>query len=91
MLLSYCYGHFWVKVRLPKFWADLFTAAQRAKSLAGIQEENIVVMHYDDIAWAPQNPFPGVVINTPGGENVYEGVPKVSTTDGYRTTGEQSL
>jgi legumain len=39
----------------------------------------MVVMHYDDIAFNPRNPHPGVVINNPNGTNVYEGVPKVHT------------
>lgn len=32
---------------------------------------------YDDIAYDEENPHPGVIINSPNGENVYKGVPKV--------------
>ncbi|CAG5120652.1 unnamed protein product, partial [Candidula unifasciata] len=42
----------------------------------GIPDERIVVMMYDDIANNPDNPFPGNIINRPGGPNVYPGVPK---------------
>lgn len=33
---------------------------------------------YDDIAYNKENPRPGVIINSPRGEDVYNGVPKVS-------------
>ncbi|XP_054423089.1 legumain [Pteronotus mesoamericanus] len=42
----------------------------------GIPDEQIVVMMYDDIANAEDNPTPGVVINRPNGTDVYEGVLK---------------
>ncbi|KAL1130442.1 hypothetical protein AAG570_011690 [Ranatra chinensis] len=42
----------------------------------GIPDENIIVMMADDIAFNQENPTPGVIINSPGGPNVYEGVPK---------------
>ena len=32
---------------------------------------------YDDIALNEENPRPGVIINKPDGDDVYEGVPKV--------------
>lgn len=32
---------------------------------------------YDDIAYNEENPRPGVIINNPAAEDVYEGVPKV--------------
>lgn len=32
---------------------------------------------YDDIAFNWDNPRPGVIINKPDGDDVYEGVPKV--------------
>lgn len=32
---------------------------------------------YDDIAYDEENPRPGVIINSPNGGDVYEGVPKV--------------
>ncbi|XP_036986120.2 legumain [Artibeus jamaicensis] len=42
----------------------------------GIPDEQIVVMMYDDIANAEDNPTPGVVINRPNGSDVYAGVLK---------------
>ncbi|KAM6171120.1 legumain [Erethizon dorsatum] len=42
----------------------------------GIPDEQIVVMMYDDIANSDENPTPGVVINRPGGSDVYKGVLK---------------
>ncbi|KAI1294205.1 Legumain [Halotydeus destructor] len=42
----------------------------------GIPEERIITMMYDDIADNEENPTPGVVINRPGGPNVYQGVVK---------------
>lgn len=33
---------------------------------------------YDDIAFNPENPRPGVIINKPNGNDVYQGVPKVN-------------
>lgn len=42
----------------------------------GIPDEQIVVMMYDDIANAKDNPTPGIVINRPNGTDVYQGVPK---------------
>ncbi|KAH6939966.1 hypothetical protein HPB50_022996 [Hyalomma asiaticum] len=47
----------------------------------GIPDERIVVMMYDDIANAKENPTPGVVINHPKGKDVYQGVPKDYTGD----------
>lgn len=43
----------------------------------GLKEENIVVFMYDDIAFNEENPRPGVIINSPHGDDVYKGVPKV--------------
>eukprot|EP00249_Psilotum_nudum_P021335 c28073_g3_i2 orf=811-2310(-) len=42
----------------------------------GLKDENIVVFMYDDIAYHPSNPYPGVIINSPYGADVYAGVPK---------------
>eukprot|EP01018_Ginkgo_biloba_P028268 Gb_24750 [translate_table: standard] len=42
----------------------------------GLKEENIVVFMYDDIAYSPGNPRPGIIINHPQGGDVYAGVPK---------------
>uniref|UniRef100_A0A1B6IKU8 legumain n=1 Tax=Homalodisca liturata TaxID=320908 RepID=A0A1B6IKU8_9HEMI len=42
----------------------------------GIPDENIIVMMYDDIANSTENPEQGVIINRPGGPNVYKNVPK---------------
>ncbi|KAH0943323.1 hypothetical protein HID58_002960 [Brassica napus] len=42
----------------------------------GLKDENIIVFMFDDIALNPKNPKRGVIINRPGGEDVYQGVPK---------------
>ncbi|KAJ9598420.1 hypothetical protein L9F63_010895 [Diploptera punctata] len=52
----------------------------------GIPDENIVVMMYDDIAYAHSNLDPGVIINQPNGPNVYEGVPKDYTGETVNST-----
>jgi hypothetical protein len=44
----------------------------------GLKDENIIVFMYDDIAFNPENPRPGVIINKPNGNDVYQGVPKVN-------------
>lgn len=41
-----------------------------------IPDSNIIVMMYDDIAHNSMNPYKGIIINQPGGPNVYKGVPK---------------
>lgn len=56
--------------------ADVCHAYQILKK-GGLKDENIVVFMYDDIAYNRENPRPGVIINNPHGEDVYEGVPKV--------------
>lgn len=43
----------------------------------GLKDENIIVFMYDDIAFNSENPRPGIIINSPDGADVYEGVPKV--------------
>jgi len=45
----------------------------------GLPEEKIVVMMADDIATYPGNPHPHQIFNRPGGVDVYEGVPVVSS------------
>jgi legumain len=55
--------------------ADIYHAYQIMKA-GGIPDDNIVVMHYDDIASNSENPTPGKVINSPTGSDVYAGVPK---------------
>uniref|UniRef100_L7M9F1 legumain n=1 Tax=Rhipicephalus pulchellus TaxID=72859 RepID=L7M9F1_RHIPC len=47
----------------------------------GVPDERIVVMMYDDIAHARENPTPGMIINHPNGTDVYRGVPKDYTGD----------
>lgn len=56
--------------------ADICHAYQILKK-GGLKDENIVVFMYDDIAYNPQNPRRGVLINHPNGSDVYNGVPKV--------------
>ncbi|KAG8380284.1 hypothetical protein BUALT_Bualt07G0177300 [Buddleja alternifolia] len=55
--------------------ADVCHAFQILKK-GGLREENVIVFMYDDIAFDVNNPRPGVIVNSPGGDNVYEGVPK---------------
>ncbi|RWW59261.1 hypothetical protein BHE74_00033820 [Ensete ventricosum] len=55
--------------------ADVCHAYQVLKK-GGLQDENIIVFMYDDIANNEDNPRPGVIINDPQGEDVYAGVPK---------------
>uniref|UniRef100_A0A0A9D2J0 Uncharacterized protein n=1 Tax=Arundo donax TaxID=35708 RepID=A0A0A9D2J0_ARUDO len=58
-------------------WCHAYQILQKG----GVEEENIVVFMYDDIAHNILNPRPGVIINHPKGENVYTGVPKDYTVD----------
>lgn len=60
--------------------ADIYHAYHVLRN-HGIPDKQIVVMHYDDIANDPENPYPGTVINKPGGKDVYHGVPKDYTKD----------
>lgn len=55
--------------------ADICHAYQILKR-GGLKDENIIVFMYDDIAYNEDNPKKGVIINSPNGENVYNGVPK---------------
>ncbi len=42
----------------------------------GFPDSNIIVMMYDDIAFNKENLFPGVILNTVNGPNVYRNIPK---------------
>ncbi|XP_034683448.1 vacuolar-processing enzyme-like [Vitis riparia] len=55
--------------------ADICHAYQLLKK-GGLKDENIIVFMYDDISFNEENPRPGIIINSPHGEDVYEGVPK---------------
>ncbi|KAH7866941.1 hypothetical protein Vadar_026989 [Vaccinium darrowii] len=55
--------------------ADVCHAYQILRK-GGLKDENIIVFMYDDIAFSEYNPRPGIIINRPQGEDVYEGVPK---------------
>ncbi|CAH1401444.1 unnamed protein product [Nezara viridula] len=55
--------------------ADICHAYQILSS-SGIPDDNIIVMMYDDIAFHKKNPTPGIIVNYPGGKDVYKGVPK---------------
>ncbi|CAI0409119.1 unnamed protein product [Linum tenue] len=55
--------------------ADVCHAYQILKK-GGLKDENIIVFMYDDIAYNVENPRPGVIINSPHGDDVYKGVPK---------------
>lgn len=61
---------------LSFFQADVCHAYQILRK-GGLKDENIIVFMYDDIAFNEHNPRPGIIINRPQGEDVYEGVPKV--------------
>ncbi|KAL0734044.1 hypothetical protein Bca4012_010254 [Brassica carinata] len=55
--------------------ADVCHAYQLLRK-GGVKERNIVVFMYDDIAKNKENPRPGIIINSPNGDDVYNGVPK---------------
>ncbi|CAG2103023.1 unnamed protein product [Medioppia subpectinata] len=52
----------------------------------GIPDENIIIMHYDDIANNRVNPTPGKVYNDYNKTDVYHGVPKHYTGDEVNPT-----
>jgi legumain len=54
--------------------ADVCHAYQILRN-GGLKDENIIVFMYDDIAYNAENPWKGVIINSPQGGNVYPGVP----------------
>ena len=56
--------------------ADVCHAYQVLKR-GGLKDENIIVFMYDDIAFNEENPKKGTIINSPQGQDVYKGVPKV--------------
>lgn len=58
------------------FQSDVCHAYQLLRK-GGLKDENIIVLMYDDIASNEENPRPGIIINSPDGDNVYSGVPKV--------------
>ncbi|CAM8952815.1 unnamed protein product [Rhodiola kirilowii] len=55
--------------------ADVCHAYQLLKK-GGLKDENIIVFMYDDIAYNEENPRKGIIINSPQGSDVYEGIPK---------------
>ncbi|MFS7991831.1 putative legumain protein [Helianthus anomalus] len=57
--------------------ADVCHVYQILKT-GGLKDESIVVYMYDDIAYSPETPRQGVIINNPDGDDVYHGVPKVT-------------
>ncbi|KAH9626253.1 hypothetical protein KSS87_017210 [Heliosperma pusillum] len=65
--------------------ADICHAYQILKR-GGINDENIVVFMYDDIAYNEENPRKGIIINNPNGGDVYKGVPKDYTGDSLTTS-----
>jgi legumain len=40
----------------------------------GVNEDNIIVMMYDDIVNDAENPVPGKLFNHPNGSDLYEGL-----------------
>ncbi|XP_059596159.1 nucleolar GTP-binding protein 1-like [Vitis vinifera] len=63
-----------IPTNLP-YQADIYHACQLLKE-GGLKDENIIIFMYDDISFNEENPRPGIIINSPHGEDVYEGVPK---------------
>ncbi|CAG2115003.1 unnamed protein product [Medioppia subpectinata] len=57
------------------FQASVYHAYHLLKN-HGIPEENIIVMHPDDLAYNKQNPTQGIVVNQVKGPDVYHDVPK---------------
>jgi len=55
--------------------ADVCHAYHVFHDRMGISDDRIIVMMYDDIAYNPQNPYPGKVINDIDGPDVYYNVP----------------
>ncbi|XVE91133.1 hypothetical protein DITRI_Ditri20bG0130300 [Diplodiscus trichospermus] len=55
--------------------ADVCHAYQILRN-GGLEDDNIIVFMYDDIAFSVDNPRPGIIINKPEGNDVYKGVPK---------------
>lgn len=62
--------------------SDVCHAYQVLKK-GGLKDENIIVFMYDDIATDEENPRPGVIINSPKGQDVYKGVPKVHFSSSF--------
>ncbi|KAA8528873.1 hypothetical protein F0562_036228 [Nyssa sinensis] len=58
-----------------RLWADVCHAYQILRK-GKLKDDNIIVFMYDDIAFSIYNPRPGVIINRPQGDDVYDGVPK---------------
>ncbi|XWS20591.1 hypothetical protein CRYUN_Cryun31cG0115600 [Craigia yunnanensis] len=55
--------------------ADVCHAYQILKN-GGLEDDNIIIFMYDDIAFSEYNPRPGIIINKPDGDDVYKGVPR---------------
>lgn len=56
--------------------ADIYHAYKLVRE-GGIDEEQIIVFHFNDIAKHRYNPSPGTVRHVEGGEDLYPGVPWV--------------
>jgi legumain len=50
----------------------------------GLEDENIIVFMYHDIANHLENPRPGIIINKPNGSDVYHGVHTISKLNSHR-------
>ncbi|CAG2174500.1 unnamed protein product, partial [Oppiella nova] len=68
--------------------ADVYHAYQIVRA-NGIPDENIIVMHYDDVGNSKYNKYPGKVFNDPNMTDVYHDVPKDYT--GKEVTPENFL
>jgi len=54
--------------------SDVSHAYQILTTQGNFTRENIIVMMFNDIAYNPQNPYPGQLYNEPNGTNVYKGI-----------------
>jgi hypothetical protein len=65
--------------------ADVCHAYQILRN-GGLKDENIIVFMYDDIAYNAENPWKGVIINSPQGGNVYPAKEDASHVSDVRCT-----
>lgn len=74
-----------LKCALTLFWYTLGfqgyliepSQAYQVLKRGGLDDDHIVVMHTNDLAGNFMNPHPGQIFNSPGGQDVYDGVPLV--------------
>lgn len=54
--------------------ADIAHAYQILTEIGGFPPSNIITMMFNDVVSSAENPFPGMLFNEPGGDNVYHGI-----------------